>query len=70
MWISQAAHEAGVNVQTLRYNERRGLSKIGQLRAMRLALTTLIDACHHGGAPTCPIIEALTGLESRGSRAR
>lgn len=25
MWMSEAAHKAGVNVQTLRYYERRGL---------------------------------------------
>ena len=137
MWISQAAREAGVNVQTLRYYERCGLMprprrrasgyrdyesdavrvvlfikraqelgfslaeveqlmrlrgvaagerhrvraiadrkvaeidrKIRQLRAMRRALASLIDACRHAGDHECPIIEALAGRESRGSRAR
>ncbi len=126
MWIAKAAQEAGVNAQTLRYYERRGLlpkprrhasgyreyqadairvvrfikraqqlgfsldeveqlirlrgaaagerhrvraiaerkvaeidRKVEQLRAMRRALTTLIGACHRGGAATCPIVEAL-----------
>ncbi len=126
MLISEAAAESGVNVQTLRYYERRGLlpaprrrtsgyrvytpeavqivrfikraqelgfsleeietliglrgvpkserhrvralaerkvmeidRKIDQLRAIRAALEMLVDACHHGHAPDCPIIEAL-----------
>ena len=33
--------------------------KLAQLRAMRRALTTLVEACRHAGAPACPIIEAL-----------
>ncbi|PYR55494.1 MAG: heavy metal-responsive transcriptional regulator [Acidobacteria bacterium] len=137
MWIGEAAHEAGVNVQTLRYYERRGLlsrpprrasgyrhyradairvvrfikraqelgfsldeieqlielrgvtagerhrvraiaerkiaeidRKRAQLRAMRRALATLVEACHHAGAPACPIIEALAGRESHGLSAR
>lgn len=128
MWISQTAREAGVNAQTLRYYERRGLlakpprrgsgyreypadavrivrfikraqelgftldeieelvrlrgvrrgerhkvraiaerkiadidQKIAQLQSMRQALDQLVDACHHGGAADCPIIEALSG---------
>jgi len=126
MQISAAAQEAGVNVQTLRYYERRGLlprparrasgyrdyrvdtirvvrfikraqelgfsldeieqlirlrgvtagerhrvraiaerkiteidRKLAQLRAMRRALASLVEACRHAGAPACPIIEAL-----------
>ncbi len=126
MWISQTAKKAGVNTQTLRYYERRGLlpkpprrgsgyreypddavrivrfikraqelgfsldevetlvrlrgvrrgerqrvraiaekkiaqvdEKIAQLQAMRAALSTLVESCHHGGAAECPIIEAL-----------
>jgi Hg(II)-responsive transcriptional regulator len=128
MWISETAREAGVNAQTLRYYERRGLlprpprrgsgyreypadavrivrfikraqelgfsldeieelvqlrgvrrserhrvsaiaerkiaqidEKITQLRAMRRALTQLVDSCHRGGAAECPIIDALNG---------
>ena len=126
MWISQTAKEAGVNTQTLRYYERRGLlprpprrgsgyreypddavrivrfikraqelgfsldeieelvqlrgvrrgerqrvrsiaekkiaqidEKIAHLQAMREALATLVESCHHGGAAECPIIDAL-----------
>jgi MerR family transcriptional regulator, copper efflux regulator len=126
MWISQTAKEAGVNTQTLRYYERRGLlprpprrgsgyreypddavrivrfikraqelgfsldeieelvqlrgvrrgerqrvrsiaekkiaqidEKIAHLQAMREALSTLVESCHHGGAAECPIIDAL-----------
>lgn len=128
MWITQAAREAGVNVQTLRYYERRGLlpkparrdsgyreyapdavrivrfikraqelgfsldeiqqlvklrgvrrverhrvraiaehkiadidQKIEQLKSMRAALSSLVDACHEGGPAECQIIEALGG---------
>jgi Cu(I)-responsive transcriptional regulator len=137
MWIGEAAQEAGVNVQSLRYYERRGLlprpprrasgyrdyqadavhvvrfikraqalgfsleeieqlirlrgvtagerhrvraiaerkiaeidRKLAQLRAMRRALTALVLACRHAGAPACPIVEALAGRESQGSSAR
>jgi Cu(I)-responsive transcriptional regulator len=126
MWISQTAKEAGVNTQTLRYYERRGLlpkpprrgsgyreypddavrivrfikraqelgfsldeveelvrlrgvrrgerqrvrsiaekkiaqidEKITHLQAMRGALSTLVESCHHGGDAECPIIDAL-----------
>ena len=126
MRTSQAAERAGVNAQTLRYYERRGLlprpprrgsgyreyppdavqivrfikraqelgfsldeveelvrlrgvkrgerhkvrvlaeqkiadidRKIQQLEAMRAALGSLVESCHHGGAAECPIIEAL-----------
>src|SRR5262249_48247565 len=126
MWISEAAEQAGVNVQTLRYYERRGLlprtprrtsgyrefpadavrivrfikraqelgfsldeveellrlrgasarnrtraravaerpvqqidRKIAELQRMRHALRTLMDSCHEGATPECPIIEAL-----------
>jgi len=126
MWISRTAEAAGVNAQTLRYYERRGLigrprrgqsgyreysadavdvvrfikraqdlgftldeieelialrgvrrgerhrvraiaerkmaeidRKIAQLRSMRRALASLVDACHHGGHAECPIVEAL-----------
>jgi len=127
MWISQTARQAGVNTQTLRYYERRGLlprpprrgsgyrdypadavrtirfikraqdlgfsldeveqllrfrgvraadrhrvralaerkiaaidQKIDRLRSMRGALKALVDSCHQGGTPECPIIEALS----------
>jgi Hg(II)-responsive transcriptional regulator len=126
MWISQTAREAGVNTQTLRYYERRGLlprpprrgsgyreypddavrivrfikraqelgfsldeieelvrlrgvrrgerqrvrniaekkiaqidEKMAHLQAMREALSSLVESCHHGGAAECPIIDAL-----------
>jgi Hg(II)-responsive transcriptional regulator len=126
MWISQTARQAGVNTQTLRYYERRGLlpkpprrgsgyreypadavrivrfikraqelgfsldeieglvklrgvrraerhrvrglaerkieevdRKIAQLRAMRGALSVLVESCRHGSEAACPIIEAL-----------
>jgi Cu(I)-responsive transcriptional regulator len=134
MWISQTAKEAGVNAQTLRYYERRGLlpkpprrgsgyrdypadavrivrfikkaqelgfsldeveelvrlrgvrrgerhrvraiaerkigdidQKIAHLQSMRAALTHLVDACHHGGAADCPIIDALGDLPKGGA---
>lgn len=126
MWIAEAAQAAGVNQQTFRYYERRGLlpspprrgafraygddavqvvlfikraqelgfsldeveqllrlrgvtpqerhrvraiaerkiadidTKIAGLRAMKRALTRLVSSCHHGGTPSCPIIESLS----------
>ncbi len=129
MWIAQAAQAAGVNQQTFRYYERRGLlprpprrgvfraygddavqavlfikraqelgfsldevqqllrlrgvtpeqrhrvraigerkladidTKIARLRAMRRALTRLVKSCHHGGTPSCPIIESLSARD-------
>ncbi len=33
--------------------------KISHLQAMREALSTLVESCHHGGAAECPIIDAL-----------
>ena len=33
--------------------------RIEQLGAMRAALGSLVESCHHGGAADCPIIEAL-----------
>ncbi len=132
MWITETAREAGVNVQTIRYYERRGLlprphrrtsgyreyeadavrvvrfikraqelgfsldeveqlirlrgvasgerhrvraiaerkiaeidRKLTSLRSMRRALAGLVEACHGGGAATCPIIEALAGRDTR-----
>ena len=126
MWIGRTARQAGVNAQTLRYYERRGLlgrarrgrsgyreysddavgvvkfikraqdlgfsldeieeliklrgvrggerhrvraiaerkiadidRRVAHLQAMRGALATLVESCHHGGAAECPIIEAL-----------
>ena len=128
MWISEAATQAGVNAQTIRYYERRGLlprqprrtsgyrefpdeavrvvrfvkraqdlgftldeieellklrndkrrdrgriravagnrireieRKIGELQAMRRALSHLIHCCEEGVTLECPIIEALDG---------
>ena len=136
MWISEAAEQAGVNVQTLRYYERRGLlprtprrtsgyrefpadavrvvrfikraqelgftldeveellklrsasarsrarvravaerraleidRKIAELKRMRDALRTLVQSCHEGATPECPIIEALDDVDHVG-RAR
>ncbi len=136
MWIGRTAQAAGVNAQTLRYYERRGLiararrgrsgyreysdeavaivrfikraqelgfsldeieelirlrgvrraerhrvravaerkiedidRRIAQLRAMRRALSTLVEACHHGTDADCPIIEALSA-ERGGSDGR
>lgn len=44
--------------------------RIRQLRAMRSALGGLVEACDcEGGAPTCPIIEALDESTTAGSRA-
>ena len=128
MFIAEAAGLAGVNPQTLRYYERRGLvrprgrrssgyreyspeevrivrfikraqdlglslddvgelltlrrvrparraavrqvaerritdldERIRDLQRMRTALGSLVDACHHGHDPACPILEALEG---------
>lgn len=135
MQIGEVAAAAGVNIQTLRYYERRGLlpkprrrdsgyreydpetarlvrfikraqelgftlreiedlielrqsprrgaevralaaakvsdidHRIRLLRAMRSALGGLVEACEcEGGAPTCPIIEALDESTTPGSR--
>ena len=132
MWTSQTAKEAGVNAQTLRYYERRGLlarpprrgsgyreypadavrivrfikkaqelgfsldeiealvrlrgvrrgerhrvraiaerkiedidRKIAHLQSMRVALSQLVESCHHGGAAHCPIIDALDDAPER-----
>ena len=35
-------------------------TKIARLRAMKRALTRLVASCHHGGTPSCPIIESLS----------
>src|SRR4029079_6822171 len=35
-------------------------TKTASLRAMRRALTRLVRSCHHGGTPSCPIIESLS----------
>lgn len=136
MQIGETAQSAGVNIQTLRYYERRGLlpkpkrrgsgyreyesetvqlvrfikraqelgftlreiedlielrqsprrdaevralaaakvsdidHRIRLLRAMRSALGGLVEACDcEGGAPTCPIIEALDESTPAGSRS-
>ncbi|MGH9140942.1 MAG: hypothetical protein ACRD2I_07360 [Vicinamibacterales bacterium] len=70
MWISQAAREAGVNAQTLRWDERRVRAsaertiedtdrRIAHLPSMRGALDQLVESCRHGGATDSPIIDAL-----------
>lgn len=66
MRIGAVAAAAGVNIQTLRYYERRGLlpppkrSASGQRGYIREALGMLVDSCEcRNGRLECPIIEAL-----------
>lgn len=72
--IGGLAKAAGVNVETIRYYQRRGLlpepprlhgqirryGQIASLQQVERVLANLVDACqHHSGNIACPLIDSL-----------
>jgi hypothetical protein len=70
MRIEELAAQAKVNVETLRYYQRRGLlaridGRIRDLTTMRRGLSHHIAACHrHHPLDTCPLLAEIGGSEA------
>lgn len=75
----QVAKAAGVNVETLRFYERRGIlqepqrrssgCRVRKLQSMKRALTVLVKSCVGDvSSRECPILDALDDKPSKKAR--